>query len=420
MSKKSYSISFKINAVKLAKVIGNRPAGKELNVDEKRIREWIQQSNKGRFATIVDEIGQSVALKRQRLNGGGCKPHEANVEEELANWVCDQRKNYCRVTRKSISIKALSLSNNLEFKASRGWVDKFLKRNDFVPRQRTTTGQQLPENVNEKLISFINYCQSLRNSKCLRPSDIGNMDETAIWVDMPGNKTIDIKGVKTVPIMTTGHERSRITVCLSAMADGRKLSPFVVFKGKRFPQELKKLTGIVIAFTKNGWMTPETTVMWIKKVWGILYFHPRLLVWDAFRSHHTENVRNDLKSARTTIACIPGGCTKYLQPADVSWNASFKSKYRELYENWLQESQGLENLTSTGKLKAPSKLQMLEWVKEAWNNVSEETIITSFSACGITTSNPDDIHFMKSREFFEIRKELSKSNEEFDDETEIE
>ena len=57
------------------------------------------------------------------------------------------------------------------------------------------------------------------------PDDIIAMDETAVWLDMPGENTVDIVGVKSAPLRTTGHEKNRITVCLAAKASGRKLQP---------------------------------------------------------------------------------------------------------------------------------------------------------------------------------------------------
>ena len=65
------------------------------------------------------------------------------------------------------------------------------------------------------------------------------MDETAIWADMPGDNSMDLRYVKTVPVLTTGHEKTRVTVCLGALANGRKLLPLMVFKGKRLPADLK-------------------------------------------------------------------------------------------------------------------------------------------------------------------------------------
>ena len=92
------------------------------------------------------------------------------------------------------------------------------------------------------------------------------MDETANWTDMPGNTSIDSRGVKSVPILTTGHEKYRATVCLTAMADGCKLSSLIVFKGKRIPSELTQVRGVHVEFTGNGWMLPPTTEFWIKRV----------------------------------------------------------------------------------------------------------------------------------------------------------
>ena len=134
--------------------------------------------------------------------------------------------------------------NEQSFKASRGWVDKFLKRHDFVIRALTTTVPPSPE-LGEKVANFVLFCPKQREQLHLLPSDISNMDETVIWADIPGQSTVEVRGTRHVPILTTGHEKSRITVCLAAMADGRKLQPLIVFKGQRMPQELKNVVGHV-------------------------------------------------------------------------------------------------------------------------------------------------------------------------------
>ena len=43
-----------------------------------------------------------------------------------------------------------------------------------------------------------------------------NKDETPMYLDMPSNKTIDFMGVKTVTMKTTGQEKLRYTVVLTA------------------------------------------------------------------------------------------------------------------------------------------------------------------------------------------------------------
>uniref|UniRef100_A0A915D0F6 Transposase n=1 Tax=Ditylenchus dipsaci TaxID=166011 RepID=A0A915D0F6_9BILA len=58
------------------------------------------------------------------------------------------------------------------------------------------------------------------------------MDETAVWFDCPSSRCIDSIG-DDVTIVTTGHEKMRITVCLTARSNGKKLIPYVLVDRKR-------------------------------------------------------------------------------------------------------------------------------------------------------------------------------------------
>ena len=46
--------------------------------------------------------------------------------------------------------------------------------------------------------------------------------------------------------------------------------------------------------------------------------------WDSYRCHITDQVEDALLERSTDVIVVPGGCTKVLKPADVSWNAPFK------------------------------------------------------------------------------------------------
>ncbi len=108
------------------------------------------------------------------------------------------------------------------------------------------------------------YTRKLRHHKGYPLSHIGNMDETPLWFDMPGETTITRTGERPVPICTTGHDKGRFTVALSAMADGTKLKPFVVFKGVRPVAELHRVSGVIVAYSRNGWMNESLTIDWVK------------------------------------------------------------------------------------------------------------------------------------------------------------
>ena len=258
-------------------------------------------------------------------------------------------------------------------------------------------GQRLPADLIDKVVRIVMSTWKRRIKHKYSLSGIGNMDETPLWMDMPGDTTIARTGVKSVPILNTGHEKARFTVCLAAMADGTKLKPFVVFKGVWQDPKLIKYPGVVVTYSHNGWMNEQTTKTWIERVWGTFSFQRRFLIWDAYKCHMTDSAKASVKGTRSDTSIIPGGLTKHLQPADVSWNKPFKAAYRARYEEWL--ASGDKTYTAAGNMRAPEKILCLQWVKESWNSLSTAVITKSFEACGISVntdgSQDGSIHCLK-------------------------
>ncbi|GAA6087522.1 zinc finger protein 540-like [Tachysurus ichikawai] len=144
------------------------------------------------------------------------------------------------------------------FTASAGWLDKFLKRYDFSFRRHTTVAQKDAKHFTEKLVNFVAYTTRIIKAKKIQPKYIISMDETAVWFDMVGSTTVDARGACSVPLKTTGHEKSHLTVVLAAKADGTKLKPYIVFKGGiKEVKSMQNISGVVVATSKNGWMNEE-------------------------------------------------------------------------------------------------------------------------------------------------------------------
>jgi hypothetical protein len=200
-----------------------------------------------------------------------------------------------------------------EFQASVGWLNRFLNREGLSLRRKTTQGQKIPDQYMAKLTQFILYTRSLRIKNDYGLGNIYAMDETPVWLDMPGASTIEEIGVKSVPIRTTGHEKARGTVCLTAKGDGTKMPPVIVFKGKRMPKELENMTGVICFMSDNGWMNEELTKMYLRKVVGSIAFSPRLLIWDSYRCHISEATKAECKRLKIDMSVIPGGCTGLVQ-----------------------------------------------------------------------------------------------------------
>ena len=50
---------------------------------------------------------------------------------------------------------------------------------------------------------------------------------------MPSNKTVHKIGDKTITIKTQQKEKLRISVILAICSNGKKLKPFIIFKGAK-------------------------------------------------------------------------------------------------------------------------------------------------------------------------------------------
>ena len=98
---------------------------------------------------------------------------------------------------------------------------------------------------------------------------IANMNETSMWADMPSATTVDGRGIRTVPIRSTGHEKNRLTVRLAVKADGTKMKLYAVITTKKVTKRADidswGSPGSREAAWPNSWMNESFTSNWIKK-----------------------------------------------------------------------------------------------------------------------------------------------------------
>ena len=120
-----------------------------------------------------------------------------------------------------------------DFCTSEGWLEKFMSRNGLWLYCRTTQTQKTPEQIIDKVISYILYVRQLKQRNNYDLDCVIAMDETAMWHEMISNTIVTDKGTKSVVLKTTGHEKNKVTVTLAAKANGDKLKPYIVFTGHK-------------------------------------------------------------------------------------------------------------------------------------------------------------------------------------------
>ena len=179
---KSYTVTFKLQVVREAKLTTQRSAARHFGVDRKQVRAWMSNEDK--------LLG--CPRTRRRLDGAGCKPAiSEELEEELLQWLRQLRSARQRVTRKMLMNEASRLyrvhNGDGHFIASEGWLRRFMRRKQITLRRRTIVSQRLPSELASKISNHIRSVRNLRKVHNYRAEQIAAMDETGLWLDMPGN-----------------------------------------------------------------------------------------------------------------------------------------------------------------------------------------------------------------------------------------
>ena len=221
MARRSYDVAFKLKAIAAAEKGSKQAAARQFKVDVKRIREWCSQKEK---LTALKKKGKKQS---KRLQGTGRKPLDSDLEEELFDWIINLRSHNVRVSRKMIRDKARTMMAGKDplsdFTASKGWLQLFLKRKSLSLRKKTTVCQKTLVDGIPKLVSYCMHIRKLQIAYKFSSDGIFAMDETACYMDMPSDTTIDVRGAKPVSLKTTGHEKDHFTVIFSDRADGNPL-----------------------------------------------------------------------------------------------------------------------------------------------------------------------------------------------------
>ena len=170
--KRSYDVSFKLRAVESAEKSTKEAAARHFGVDARRIREWCAQKEK---LISLKECGKS---KRRRLDGGGRKAMDEDMEDALFSWVQDMRSRNLRVSRKMLRLRARDLSTSADFQASRGWLQRFMQRRKLSLRRKTTVCQTVPADCIPKPVSFVTHVRQLQLRHNYRHDSIFAIDET--------------------------------------------------------------------------------------------------------------------------------------------------------------------------------------------------------------------------------------------------
>ena len=221
-----------------------------------------------------------------------------------------------------------------------------------------------------------------------------NMDETPVYLDAPGNRTIDRIGAKTVEIGTTHHEKQRVTAVLCVSCAGTKVDALVVHRCHETTR-LKKTNQLVLkqiplpdgdgsarlwnSHCPSAYMNSDIMCKWLERIYTphstahSQPHHDSVLLMDTMGAHDSPMVKEEMERLGVRAEFFPPNCTPVLQPLDHSVNASFKREYEAQWAVWYQQTAGTK-LTAKGNKQKATESDVNSWVAAALHRITAEHV----------------------------------------------
>uniref|UniRef100_A0AAR2LC38 HTH CENPB-type domain-containing protein n=1 Tax=Pygocentrus nattereri TaxID=42514 RepID=A0AAR2LC38_PYGNA len=174
--RKSYSADYKLQVVKYAAENGNRAAERKFGVTEKLVRDW-------RKAEV-----SLTAMKKTKKANRGLKARWPQLEERVRTWVLEQRAAGRGLSTVQLRLHAQVVAKEMninDFAGGPSWCYRFMQRNRFSIRARTTMSQKLPADVQAKVDSFREFVEKHVTEHNVTLDHIINMDEVPLTFDIP-------------------------------------------------------------------------------------------------------------------------------------------------------------------------------------------------------------------------------------------
>jgi hypothetical protein len=208
-------------------------------------------------------------------------------------------------------------------------------------------------------------------------------------------KVLAPKGYKNIYEVKKGNEKETITVLLVFSADGRTLTPMVVFPFVRPNKAIVDSipSGWFLGRSESGWMRSDTFYEYIAN--GLNKWldenkvtRPILLLVDGHKSHLSVELSQFCHERGIILYALPPNTTHIMQPADVSVFKPLKTNWKKTVRQWQAKPENV-NCVLTKCTFCPLLEQVLQ------DESLPQTIQNGFRKCGLFPFNPEAVDYSK-------------------------
>ena len=178
-------------------------------------------------------------------------------------------------------------------------------------------------------------------------SRIWNCDETGFCTAVASRLVLARRGSKSVHEIGGGSGRNYITVLGCAAADGTRLPPYVVYKGKNLYSDwtIGGPAGASYGMSASGWMEGDNFLSWFEKIYlpaidHLLTDAPVVLFVDGHHSHLSLSLIRKAREKNVHLICLPPHTTHLLQPLDVGVYGPIKKAWKDILKSYKTRTLG--------------------------------------------------------------------------------
>ena len=198
--------------------------------------------------------------------------------------------------------------------------------------------------------------------------------------------------------------KQRLTVTFFVNAVGERVDQPIVIWKSQLPRCFKKLKDtsrpVNVHYFSNpkSWMTSEVMEAVLARFNRKLILEDRkVILFLDNATRHPESMIGQFLQIK--IVFLAKNTTSRLQPLDTEIIQNFKVKYRKTLVKYVL-ARIQEDASTTQIVKGADVLVAIQWIQEAWKEVSNSTIKNCFEKCGIKGDNElmeaekdDDLEF---------------------------
>ncbi|XP_036596148.1 tigger transposable element-derived protein 1-like [Trichosurus vulpecula] len=407
VQRKSISLEKKIEIIKRVEAGEMKSeVARSLGLAQSTLKSILNQAD--RVKASVHNSRNLTAAKVTRIRSSVME----KMENMLSIWVDNMVQHHMPLSQTLIMQKALSLFEHLKaqageesiktFVASRGWFEKFKKRNKIDSIR--IMGESSSEDV-KAAAQFPTVLKAVIERGNYSPNLVFNVSETGLfWKRLPSRALSQEKDAGTFKA-----SKDRVTILLGSNASGNiKLKPLLVYHSE-IPKHMRGFSKlnlpVIWKSNRKAWVTVDMLNDWIVNHFCPVVqcycteygFEPKaLLVLDS-----SMGSLSNFDSLQTCIPIevlfLPPNTASLLQPMDQGVFAVFKAYYLRCAFSQLLEVNSSNKELEIGEIwKDYNIMKAIDNIKIAWAEVNSHCL------SGVWRKVWPDL----AKDFFEVESEI--------------